>query len=49
MMSRRSWLSHVFGSAVVTGGLLSVNEAAARSEAPEFVGIDGWLNTARSK
>jgi thiol-disulfide isomerase/thioredoxin len=45
MMSRRSWLSRVLGPAALTGGLLAVNEAAARSEAPEFVGIDGWLNT----
>jgi thiol-disulfide isomerase/thioredoxin len=45
MMSRRSWLSRVLGPAALTGGLLAVNGAAARSEAPEFVGVDGWLNT----
>ena len=44
MMTRRSWLSHVLGPAALTGGLLAVNGASARSEAPEFVGIDGWLN-----
>ena len=44
MMTRRSWLSHVLGPAAFTGGLLAVNGASARSEAPEFVGIDGWLN-----
>ena len=44
-MSRRSWLSRVLGPAALTGGLLAVNGAAARSEAAEFVGIDGWMNT----
>ena len=45
MMSRRSWLSHVLGSAALAGGLLAINGAPARSEAPEFAGIDDWLNT----
>jgi hypothetical protein len=45
MPSRRSLLSYVLGPAALTGGLLAVNRASARSATPEFVGIDGWLNT----
>jgi hypothetical protein len=45
MPSRRSLLSTVLGPAALTGGLLAVNLASARSPAPEFVGNDGWLNT----
>ena len=45
MMSRRSLLSHVLGPVALTGGLLAAERASARTEAPDFVGIDGWLNT----
>jgi hypothetical protein len=45
MPSRRSLVSYVLGSAAVTGGLLAINRASARSITPKFVGIDGWLNT----
>src|SRR6516164_9369207 len=45
--SRRSLLSTVFGSAALTGGLLAGNRTSARSATPQFVGIDGWLNTDR--
>jgi hypothetical protein len=45
MPSRRSLLSYLLGPAAVTGGLLTVNRASARSTTPELVGIDGWLNT----
>ena len=41
MPSRRSLLSY----AALTGGLLAVNRASARSATRELVGIDGWLNT----
>ena len=45
MQSRRSLLSAVLGPAALTGALLAVNRASARSATPELVGIDGWLNT----
>jgi thiol-disulfide isomerase/thioredoxin len=45
--SRRSFLSAVFGPAALTGGLLAGNRTSARSATPQFVGIDGWLNTGR--
>ena len=45
MPSRRSFLSCVLAPAALVGGLLAVNRASARSATPEFVGIDGWLNT----
>ena len=45
MKSRRSLLSDVLGSLTLTGGLLAINRASARSGIPELVGIDGWLNT----
>ena len=44
MMSRRSLLSHVLGPVALTGGLLAAERASARTETPDFVGIDGWLN-----
>src|SRR5258708_4678267 len=44
MPSRRS-LSCVLGLAGLTGGLLAVNRASARSATPGLVGINGWLNT----
>jgi hypothetical protein len=37
-------LSYVLGPAAL-GGLLAASRASAREAAPEFVGIDGWLNT----
>jgi thiol-disulfide isomerase/thioredoxin len=46
MPSRRSLLSCVLGPVALTGALLGVNRASARSATPELVGIDGWLNTA---
>jgi thiol-disulfide isomerase/thioredoxin len=45
MPSRRSLLSYLLAPAALTGGLLAVNRTSARSASPEFVGIDGWLNT----
>jgi hypothetical protein len=45
MPTRRSLLSYALGAAALTGGLLAANRASARSAAPQFVGIDGWLNT----
>jgi thiol-disulfide isomerase/thioredoxin len=45
MPSRRSLLSCLLGPAALTGGLPAVNRAFARPVIPEFVGIDGWLNT----
>src|SRR5262249_55789113 len=46
MATRRSLLSYALGPAAL-GGLLSpaVSQATTRAAAPEFVGIDGWLNT----
>jgi hypothetical protein len=45
MPSRRYVLSCLLGPAALTGALLAVNRASARSATPELVGIDGWLNT----
>jgi Thioredoxin like C-terminal domain/AhpC/TSA family len=45
MPSRRSLLSYLLGPAAVAGGLLAVNRTSAQSATPEFVGVDGWLNT----
>ncbi len=46
MPTRRCLLSWALGSAALGGGgLPAVDRASARSAAPEFVGIDGWLNT----
>ncbi len=47
MLSRRSLLSRLLATTAVTGGLLPViqDAAHARLSAPDFVGIDGWLNT----
>ncbi len=46
MPTRRCLLSWALGSAALGGGGLPVvDRASARSAAPEFVGIDGWLNT----
>jgi thiol-disulfide isomerase/thioredoxin len=41
MPSRRSMLSYMLAPAAI----LPLAAASARSTAPEFVGIDGWLNT----
>ena len=49
MQSRRSLVPRLLAAAAITGGLLSAAPGAAQSErgpsAPEFTGIDGWLNT----
>src|SRR4051794_19831002 len=45
MQSRRSLLSSVLGPIALSGGLLAVNQASARSSNPAVVGIDGWMNT----
>ena len=45
MQSRRSLLSNVLAPAVLTGGLAAFNRAYGGPAAPEFVGIDAWLNT----
>jgi thiol-disulfide isomerase/thioredoxin len=42
--NRRSLLSYLLGPAALTGGLLAVNRAAARSATPELAESDGWLN-----
>ncbi|HYZ22043.1 MAG TPA: redoxin domain-containing protein [Rhodopila sp.] len=44
MPSRRSLLSYVLGPAAFSAGLAAASRASART-APEFVGIDSWLNT----
>ncbi len=50
MQLRRSLVRRVLTAAAVTGGILpaarSFAHAEHRSQAPDFVGIDGWLNTA---
>jgi hypothetical protein len=45
MPNRRSLLSYLLGPAALTGGMLAVSRASARSATPELVGIDEWLNT----
>jgi len=45
MPGRRSLLSYVLAPAALTAGMLAAGKTLARSTAPEFVGIDGWLNT----
>ena len=45
MQGRRSVLSQT-GSALLSGALLRPGRAFAAPSAPEFTGIDGWLNTA---
>ena len=50
MPSRRSLVPGLLACAALTGGVLPTVRGAAqaglRSSAPEFTGIDGWLNTA---
>ena len=46
MPSRRSILSCAVAPALLAGGL-APSRAAAAPASPEFVGIDGWLNTDR--
>jgi hypothetical protein len=45
MQGRRSLLSNVLAPAVLTGGLAALNRAYGGPAAPDFVGIDAWLNT----
>ena len=49
MQSRRSLIPRLLAAAAIAGGLLPAVRAAAQSErgpsAPEFTGLDGWLNT----
>ncbi len=45
MPSRRSLLSCILAPAVLTGALGALDQASAGPAGPEFVGIDGWLNT----
>jgi hypothetical protein len=49
MQPRRSFVARLFATAAIGGGLLRADRGAAQSEpgpvTPEFVGIDGWLNT----
>jgi thiol-disulfide isomerase/thioredoxin len=45
MQSRRSLLGQLFAASFFTAGLLSAVRSAAQPAAPEFTGIDGWLNT----
>src|SRR4051794_39982247 len=45
MQSRRSLLTNALASTVLTGGPAAFNQAYGEPAAPEFVGIDAWLNT----
>jgi thiol-disulfide isomerase/thioredoxin len=45
MQSRRS-LFHLLAGGALAAGLLPAAAALAQQKAPEFVGIDGWINTA---
>jgi len=49
MQSRRSLVTRLLACAALVGGLLPAVRSAAQSgrrpSAPEFTGIDGWLNT----
>jgi thiol-disulfide isomerase/thioredoxin len=49
MLSRRSLVPRLLAAAAVSGGLLPAAHGAAQTgrgaSAPEFTGIDGWLNT----
>lgn len=49
MQSRRIFVSRLFAAAALSGGFLPAVQSHAqpsgRPAAPEFVGLDGWLNT----
>jgi thiol-disulfide isomerase/thioredoxin len=45
MQSRRSLLAQLLVASSVTAGLLPAARSAAQPAAPEFTGVDGWLNT----
>ena len=45
MLNRRSMLSHVLAPAALASGMIAARAASGRSAGPDFVGLDGWLNT----